>query len=67
MTMDRNLEPKWAVLVTGGELSGCVQKVNVPKPVALAAMRELVRDGLQAIIVPVQWREGVVRIVESTH
>jgi hypothetical protein len=65
--MDRSQEPRFAVLVTGGELSGYVQKANVPKPEALASMQQLVRDGLAAVIVPMQHREGVVRIAENTR
>jgi hypothetical protein len=65
--MDRSHELRYAVLVTGGELSGYVQKAYVPKPVALAAMEQLVRDGLAAVIVPMQHKEGIWRIAECRH
>jgi hypothetical protein len=65
--MDRNVEPRFAVLVTGGELAGYVQKANVAKAIALAAMRDLVKDGLPAVIVPMQHRDGVVRMAETSR
>jgi hypothetical protein len=67
MAMETNQDQRFSVMVTTGELCGYLQTVNAPEPVAIAAMQQLVRDGLAAVIVPMQHREGAVRIAESTR